>query len=88
MAEQRSSRKFKSFISVRVAKTQETIDPQELSYIRCERNSVDALTKPRRNFDRNHDSSGSRENEDKSKRITSLNRRHSQQLQGSVLNTC
>ena len=40
-----SPRKFKPFISVRVAEIQETIDPQEFSYIRSEHNQADALTK-------------------------------------------
>ena len=35
-----SPRKFKPFVSVRVAEIQETIDPQEFSYIRS-----DAMTK-------------------------------------------
>ena len=40
-----SPRKFKPFVSVRVAEIQETIDPQEFSYIRSEHNPADALTK-------------------------------------------
>ena len=40
-----SPRKFKLFGSVRVAEIQETIDPQEFSYIRSEHNPADALTK-------------------------------------------
>ena len=40
-----SPRKFKLFVSVRVAEIQETIDPQEFSYIRSEHNPADALTK-------------------------------------------
>ena len=38
-------RKFKPFVWVRVAEIQETIDPQEFSYIRSEHNPADALTK-------------------------------------------
>ena len=38
-------RKFKPFVSVQVAEIQETIDPQEFSYIRSEHNPADALTK-------------------------------------------
>ena len=40
-----SPRKFKPFASVRVAEIQETIDPQEFSYIRSEHNPADTLTK-------------------------------------------
>ena len=40
-----SRRKFKPFFSVRVAEIQETIDPQEFSYITSEHNPADALTK-------------------------------------------
>ena len=40
-----SPRKFKPFVSVRVAEIQETIDPQEFSYIRSEHNPADFLTK-------------------------------------------
>ena len=40
-----SPRKFKPFVSVRVAEIQETIDPQEFSYSRPEHNPADALTK-------------------------------------------
>ena len=40
-----SPRKFKPFVSVRVAEIQETIDPQEFSYIGSEHNPADALTK-------------------------------------------
>ena len=40
-----SLRKFKPFVSVRVAEIQETIDAQEFSYIRSEHNPADALTK-------------------------------------------
>ena len=37
--------KFKPFVSVRVTEIQETIDPQEFSYIRSKHNPADALTK-------------------------------------------
>ena len=40
-----SPREFKPFVSVRVALIQETIDPQEFSYIRSEHNPADALLK-------------------------------------------
>ena len=40
-----SPRKFKPFVSVRVAEIQETVDPQEFSYIRSEYNPADAMTK-------------------------------------------
>ena len=40
-----SPRKFKPFVSVRVAEIKETLDPQEFSYIRSEHNPADALTK-------------------------------------------
>ena len=40
-----SPRKFKPFVSVRVAEIQETIDPQEFSYIGSEHNPANALTK-------------------------------------------
>ena len=40
-----SPRKFKPFVSVRVAEIQETTDPQEFSYIKSEHNPADALTK-------------------------------------------
>ena len=40
-----SPRKFKPFVSVRVTEIQETIDPQEFSYIRSEHNPADALMK-------------------------------------------
>ena len=39
-----SPRKFKPFVSVRVAEIQETIDPKDFSYIRSEHNPADALT--------------------------------------------
>ena len=38
-------RNFIPFVSVQVAEIQETIDPQEFSYIRSEHNPADALTK-------------------------------------------
>ena len=40
-----SPRKFRTFVSVPVAAIQETIYPQEFSYIRSEHNPADVLTK-------------------------------------------
>ena len=38
-------RKFKPFVSVRVAEIQETIDPEEFHFVKSSHNSADALTK-------------------------------------------
>ena len=40
-----SARKFKPFVSVRVAEIQETIDPEEFHFVKSSHNPADALTK-------------------------------------------